>query len=105
MKDLLPIGSVVLLKNATKKLMVIGIMQVKPDENKIFDYLAVPYPEGYIGTGQNFLFSHEDINDIIFSGYQNPEQESFMHVMAVLYDKTQEESYSALNNEVSDNQH
>ena len=49
MKDLLPIGSVVLLKEATKKLVIIGVLQVNPNENKIYDYLAVPYPEGYIG--------------------------------------------------------
>ena len=47
MKNLLPIGSVVLLKDATKKLVIIGILQVNPSENKIYDYLGVPYPEGY----------------------------------------------------------
>ena len=66
MINLLPIGSVVLLKDATKKLMIIGIMQVKESENKTYDYLAVPYPEGYLGQDTNFLFDHEDINDIIF---------------------------------------
>lgn len=50
MKNLLPIGSVVLLKDATKKLVIIGILQVNPSENKIYDYLGVPYPEGYVAT-------------------------------------------------------
>lgn len=90
MKKLLPIGSVVLLKNATKKLMIIGILQIRPDEEKMHDYLAVPYPEGYIGETNNFLFSHEDINDILFEGYNNPERENFMDVIGVLYDKTQD---------------
>lgn len=89
MKDLLPVGSVVLLKAATKKLMIIGILQVKPDENKMYDYLAVPYPEGYIGENNNFLFSHEDINDVIFKGYENPERESFINAMRILYEKNQ----------------
>ncbi len=89
MKELLPIGSVVLLKSATKKLMIIGIMQIKPNENKMYDYLAVPYPEGYIGADNNFLFSHEDINDIIFKGYENPERESFFRAIRVLYEKKQ----------------
>lgn len=66
MKNLLPIGSVVLLKDATKKLVIIGILQVNPSENKIYDYLGVPYPEGYVGSDNNFLFNHSDINDIIF---------------------------------------
>lgn len=66
MKNLLPIGSVVLLKDATKKLVIIGILQVNPSENKIYDYLGVPYPEGYVSSDNNFLFNHSDINDIIF---------------------------------------
>lgn len=34
MKNLLPIGSVVLLKDATKKLVIIGILQVNPVKTK-----------------------------------------------------------------------
>lgn len=89
MKKLLPIGSVVLLKDATKKLMIIGILQIKPDEEKMYDYLAVPYPEGYIGETNNFLFSHEDIDDVLFEGYSNSEREGFMELVGILYDKTQ----------------
>ena len=92
MKDLLPIGSVVLLKDATKKLMIIGILQVKPDEEKIYDYLAVPFPEGYLGKDSNFLFSHEDVQDVIYRGYENPQQKDFMHLVSILYDKKQEEA-------------
>ena len=90
MKDLLPVGSVVLLRDATKKLMIIGILQVKPGEDKIYDYLGVLYPEGYIGEENNFLFSHEDINDVIFKGYENSEREAFMDAMKLLYAKAQE---------------
>lgn len=89
MKDLLPVGSVILLKDATKKLVIMGILQVKPDEKKMYDYLGVPYPEGYIGNNNNFLFNHEDINDVVFTGYSNPEQKTFMNVMRMLYDKAQ----------------
>lgn len=87
MKHLLPIGSVVLLKDATKKLVIIGILQVNPQENKVYDYLGVPYPEGYIGADNNFLFNHDDVNDIIFSGYVNPEREIFINTMELLYSK------------------
>ena len=88
MKDLLPIGSVVLLKDATKKLVIIGILQVNPSESKTYDYLGVPYPEGYIGSNNNFLFNHSDINDIIFNGYKNPERDIFINAMDILYNKT-----------------
>lgn len=78
-KNLLPIGSVVLLKEGTKKLMIIGIKPVKEDEpNKIYDYIGVVYPEGFLGNQYNFLFNHEDINDVVFTGYNNPERENFI---------------------------
>lgn len=89
-KKLLPVGSIVLLKDATKKLMIIGILQVNSEENKTFDYLGVPYPEGFLGEDTNFLFNHEDINDIIFTGYDNPERETFMKAIDILYSRTEE---------------
>lgn len=97
MKNLLPIGSVVLLKDATKKLVIIGILQVNPGENKIYDYLGVPYPEGYVGSDNNFLFNHSDINDIIFSGYENPEREVFIKAMDILYNQINDDNADTTN--------
>lgn len=87
MKDLLPIGSVVLLKDATKKLVIIGVLQVNAEQNKMYDYLAVPYPEGYLGSDNNYLFNQSDINDIIFRGYTNPERDIFIEALNILYSK------------------
>lgn len=84
MKNLLPIGSVVLLKNATKKLMIIGLVQYSAKDNKVYDYLGVPYPEGFMGADNNFLFNRTDINDVIFTGYSNPEREAFLITMEQL---------------------
>ena len=47
-KDLLPIGSVVLLKGGDKKIMVCGRIQAKEGENTIYDYSACYYPEGIV---------------------------------------------------------
>lgn len=81
-KELLPIGSVVLLKNATKKLMITGIHPVASNEpEKIYDYIGVIYPEGYLGNEYNFLFNHKDINDVVFTGYSNPEREAFINYL------------------------
>lgn len=87
MKDLLPIGSVVLLKDATKKLVIIGVLQVNAEQNKMYDYLAVLYPEGYLGSDNNYLFNQGDINDIIFRGYTNPERDIFIEALNILYSK------------------
>lgn len=87
-EKLLPIGSVVLLKEGTKKLMIIGVKPVtaeKPDE--IYDYIGVLYPEGFLSNEYNFLFNHDNINDVVFVGYNNPERENFIKVMAEAYER------------------
>jgi len=66
----LPIGSVVLLKNAKKRVMVIGYLS-KSSTNNTYDYTACIYPIGIVDSKNLIFFNHDDI-DIVFSyGYQN----------------------------------
>lgn len=80
MKDLLPIGSVVLLKEATKSLMIIGTTQID-DENNQYDYVACMFPEGYIDEETFFLFNHEDILQIEFVGCINAESQAYVQAI------------------------
>ena len=66
---LLPIGSVVLLNEAEKKLMIIGILQRNGEE--VFDYVGCPYPEGLLDSENLFLFNHKDIAEISYLGFDN----------------------------------
>ena len=77
MKDLLPIGTVVMLKEATKSLMIIGTTQIDEEGNK-YDYIACIFPEGYINSKTFFLFNHEDIIDVKFVGYINAESQAYI---------------------------
>lgn len=74
---ILSIGSIVVLKEGYKKLMVIGRMQLQGKEEKLWDYLGVLYPEGYLGEGYTFLFNNEDIEEVVFEGYTDLEDEAF----------------------------
>jgi hypothetical protein len=76
-KNILPIGSVVLLKGGSKKLMIYGVMQSDTEGND-YDYIGVLYPEGNIGAQAQFLFQHEDIEEIVFRGYENQERDAFI---------------------------
>lgn len=88
-KNLLPVGSVVLLKNGMKKIMIVGIKPIKNDDTQeTFDYIGVLYPEGFISNEINFLFNHTDINDVIFRGYENPERDEFINMLEDAYQKT-----------------
>lgn len=73
MKDLLPIGSVVTLKEGTKTLLIIGLLQQEVDTNTLHDYIACLYPEGYINHETMFLFDHEDIEEVNYIGFINAE--------------------------------
>lgn len=85
-KDLLPVGSIVLLKDGEKRLMVCGVMQSDVDRGgKEYDYMGVLYPEGHIGTDFQYLFNHEDINEIVFKGYHDEERTEFLKKLAKLY--------------------
>jgi len=86
-RDLLPIGSIVLLKNGEKKLMIFGIKQTSTDgEEMEFDYIGVMYPEGYLGGEYQFLFNHKDIAEVIFRGYEDAERTEFLVKLSEVYE-------------------
>ena len=76
MKNLLPLGSVVLVQEATKSLLIIGTTQIDEDENT-YDYIAVPFPEGFIDEETFLLFNHEDIAEVQYIGYVNSESQMY----------------------------
>ena len=83
--ELLPIGSVVLLAGAQKKLMICGIGQTKEDSGKTYDYIGVLYPEGNMGDGSQFLFNHADIDEVTFRGYEDLERTQFIEKLQEIY--------------------
>lgn len=76
-KNLLPIGSVVLLKGGEKRIMICGRIQVKEGSEEIYDYSACYYPEGIINSESMFFFNHEAIEMVYFIGFQDTEELSF----------------------------
>lgn len=85
-RNLLPVGSVVILKNGEKKLMIIGIKQIDSDNpKKTFDYLGVLYPEGYIGDKFQYLFNNNDIDEVFFRGFEDEERVAFLNNLADFY--------------------
>lgn len=85
---LLPIGSVVLLNEAEKKLMIIGILQRNGEE--VFDYVGCPYPEGLLDSENLFLFNHKDIAEISYLGFDNIERQIFIKKLETGLNKNEE---------------
>ena len=91
LQGILPIGTVVLLKNATKRLMIIGVCQ-KNREDVIWDYSAVIYPEGYMSADKTIMINNEDIDKIYAMGYQDAEQFNFKAEIDAAMEKYRSES-------------
>jgi len=80
-EGLLPIGSVVLLEDSTKRIMIIGLCRIQTDTGVavIWDYSGVMFPEGYL-SGDTYLFNHEQIEKIYSLGLQDEEWREFKEV-------------------------
>lgn len=75
---LLPIGSVVLLKESNKRVMIVGLLQRQQETGKLWDYSACFYPEGIINPTELFLFNHDQIDVLYFIGFQDKEEVEFL---------------------------
>lgn len=70
-QKLLPIGSVIELKDKVNiPLMIIGYKPTKED-GSVKDYAAVIYPIGCIDNKTFLIFDHTEIAKVIFEGYSN----------------------------------
>lgn len=81
----LPIGSIVLLKTANKKIMITGYFVVSKEEpNTVYDYSGCMYPEGYVSFNEICLFNHNQIDKLYYIGYRNRDQQSFNNQLIAL---------------------
>lgn len=71
-KELLPIGTVVLLNGGTKKLMITGYRSKTKDDDKVYDYNGCIFPEGFI-ENTYCLFNHGEIEEVFYLGLENDE--------------------------------
>lgn len=78
----LPIGSVVLLKNGTQKVMITSYC-VFPKKNKkeIYDYGGCLYPEGILESDTVAAFNHDMIDKVFFLGYETDDSRELSRVL------------------------
>lgn len=91
-EELLPIGSVVWLRDANRPLMIYGVKQTDTDTGQEYDYIGVLYPEGNMGQKTNFLFWHADIERVEFRGFENEARKVFIQKLSELYQEQQNEA-------------
>lgn len=76
-EQLLPLGSVVLVRGARKRLMITGRLQVRVGESKVYDYSGCLFPEGLVSSDSVAFFDHSAIAHLYFVGFQDEEELAF----------------------------
>ena len=78
LEQVLPVGTVVMLKEGIKRLMIMGYQQSQTEDlTRVYDYVGCEYPEGFISIDSLIMFDHTDIGHIFSLGLQNEEQVEF----------------------------
>lgn len=73
----LPVGSIIRLVGANKRIMILGYAKRGKNDDQIFDYTGCVYPEGFGGRDALIVFNHQDIERIYALGYQGEERFDF----------------------------
>jgi len=78
MNKYLPIGSIVILRESMKTIMIYGRQQFHAETSTVYDYVACLYPEGNIDEAHTYLFDHNQIHEVVFTGYINNDEKNFL---------------------------
>ena len=88
----LPIGTVVLLKGAKKELMITSYCifptgkQIKDGKEvnpakQMYEYGGCPYPEGVMDSSVVNAFDHNQIEKVLFMGYETDQQKELSKIL------------------------
>lgn len=80
----LPIGSVVILKDNPRTLMITTYLVFptsKDAEPKMYDYGACYFPEGIIESNHAIAFNHSSIKEVVHLGLENEEQKKLNDIL------------------------
>ncbi len=76
-QELLPLGSVVLLSGAEKRLVVSGFLVTEAKTGIKYDYCGFSYPEGFVDNKTIALFNHNQIDDVCYKGLEDEEEKKY----------------------------
>ena len=78
-----PIGTVVILEDGNRPLMIYGRKQMQESTKQIWDYVACLYPEGNLSDEYNIFFQQEEIQEVLFEGYSSAYDDAMQQVLNV----------------------
>lgn len=74
-KKLLPVGSVVRIQGVEKRAVIMGVLP--QNEGVVYDYIGVPYPEGFLGMDSMIMFNQDVVELVDYYGRINAEFRDF----------------------------
>ena len=83
----LPIGTVVHLEDYEGLVMIMAYMVSDQEDNVLWDYGAVPYPQGLTGSEGHILFDRSSIDDVMALGFRNDEGEMYRDILSDMDDE------------------
>ena len=93
----LPIGTIVMLKNGTKEVMITSYLVFskeaasKNEKVEMFEYGGCAYPEGILDTNTSLAFNHNQIDKIIHMGYINDRYKEISKALNSEFNKVKEQ--------------
>lgn len=81
---MLPIGSIVYLREGTNKIMILNRAPILPSEENEekgiwYDYSGCFYPQG-LNPNNVFYFNEENIDEVVFEGFRDDDEERFQKI-------------------------
>lgn len=76
-KNMLPLGTIVMLKGGNKRVMICGRIITRANDEKIYDYCACYFPEGIMSAKNIVFFDRDAIDQVYFQGYIDIEEQKF----------------------------
>lgn len=74
--ELLPLGTVVKVKNVEKKAFIVGFLgKDSAAPEKTYDYICYTYPEGFMNRDFTIMLNREDVESVCYNGYVTSESQ------------------------------
>ena len=89
---MLPIGSIIYLKEGSRKLMVLnrGALLEQSGEKLLFDYSGCIYPVG-LDAEQILYFNEENIDKVVYEGFKDDEETRYQELYTEWLDNNSEQ--------------
>ena len=73
--QMLPLGSIIKLKDNDNFLMIVGLKMLS--DGIKYDYVGCVHPYGFLGPENLIMFNHDQIEAVVSLGYYDEESEEY----------------------------